>query len=277
MKSLVVLTSSLLAFAVPAALAAPLQPGQFAGSISAGAEFTVDGDVHGGATSSVPLAAVAALRDAGAPPLVLPPEASGAELRIQPRSFEDIYGAAFNITLQGAYGLQGEREVFVALGYTSTGGDTIDVGTAAVVSGTGATLVEVPVTGTFEDYTAWTLEAGLRQYFGVGLLRPYVAGRLGVAFVDEINASFRVPAIDINSALDNVPFYSSTSALIGGIDVGIAYDLSDRFSLELESGVRFFGSLDGDDAAIAGLGLAAINEEGSRTAIPVSIRARWRF
>jgi hypothetical protein len=259
------------------AQAAPVEPGRFAGSISAGAEFSIDGDVHGGATSSVPLSAVAALRDAGAPPLTLPAGASGAELRIQSRSFDEIYGDAMNITLQGAYGLEGNREILLGLGYTSAGEGSVEVGTAAVVSGSGATLVEVPVNGTFGDYKAWVVEAGLRQYFGGGAFKPYIAGRVGAAFVNDIRASFSVPALDINAALNNVPFYDSTTVLTGGIDLGVSYDVSDNFSLQVETGIRFAGGLDGNDANIGGLGLASINEEGSRTVIPVSVRARWVF
>jgi hypothetical protein len=117
----------------------------------------------------------------------------------------------------------------------------------------------------------------LRQYFGGGAFKPYIAGRVGAAFVNDIRASFSVPALDINAALNNVPFYDSTTVLTGGIDLGVSYDVSDNFSLQVETGIRFAGGLDGNDANIGGLGLASINEEGSRTVIPVSVRARWVF
>ena len=37
------------------------------------------------------------------------------------------------------------------------------------------------------------------------------------------------------------------------------------------------GELSGDDSAIGGLGLAAINDTGSRVSMPLSITARWDF
>ncbi|MDX2234353.1 MAG: hypothetical protein NW200_07630 [Hyphomonadaceae bacterium] len=251
------------------AMAAPLEQGRFAGSVSVGAEFPVDGDVHGGAIA--PVASLAALNPN------LP--AAAAELRIGSRSFDDIYGEAAVVELEGAYGVGGDREVFGALRYVKADEGTVQVGTAFVP----ALSAELPVFGTFGDFESTSLEAGVRQYFGAGALRPYVAGRAGVAFVEEIRASFRVPvpagvgAEPNDIALTNVPFYGDTTTVTAGFDVGVSYDVSDRLSLIAETGLRYQGDLDGDDAAIGGLGLGSINEEGSRIAAPVTVKLRYAF
>jgi hypothetical protein len=266
-----------LALTIGGALAAPLAPGQFGAALSGGVEFPAGGDVHGGATADVPLSAVAALRDAGAPPLALPAGAAAAQLRIGARSYDDIYGHLTRFGLEGAYGLTGGRELFGGVAYAMAGEGTVQVGTAAVVSAAGATLVEVPVTGTFGDLESWSVEAGLRQHFGAGAFRPYVAARVGVAFVDEIRASFRVPALNITTALNDVPFYDSSTAFTGGLDAGLSYDIGERFALQLEAGLRYVADLAGDDSAIGGLGLAGINDGGERLAIPVTLRLSWRY
>jgi hypothetical protein len=251
------------------AVAGPLDKGKFAGSVSVGAEFPVDGDVHGGATA--PVASLAALN----PNLPAAP----AELRIQSRSFEDIYGEAITYGIEGAYGLGGNREVFGAVRRTEADEGTVQVGTAFVP----ALSATLPVFGTFGDLKVTSIEGGVRQYFGASAFKPYVAGRAGVAFVDEIRASFSVPVPagvgtepnDIN--IRNAPFYGDTTTFTVGLDVGAAWDLNDRWSINAETGLRYTGELDGDDSALAGLGLSSINDDGARLSVPVTVTARYTF
>jgi hypothetical protein len=249
---------------------APLAQGQFAGSLEAGAEFPVDGDLHGGATAQV--ASLAALNPN------LP--AANAELRIQSRSYDDIYGEAATIALEGAYGLGSNREVFAAVRRTEADESQVQVGTAFVP----ALSAELPVFGRFGAYEATSLEVGLRQYFGgESAIKPYIAGRAGVTFVDEIRASFSVPVPNgVGSepndiAINNVAFYDETTSFIVGVDVGVSFDVTDRFSLSAETGLRYQGELDGNDSAIGGLGLASINDDGARVFAPLVIRGSLKF
>lgn len=251
------------------AFAGPLEPGQFAGSAIVGTEITVDGDVHGGAKA--PVASLQALN----PNLPAAP----AELRIESRSFDDIYGNATTYGVEGRYGLTGNREVFGEVRRTEAGGSTVQVGTA-VVPALSATL---PVNGTFEDFKSTNIEAGVRQYFGSGKVKPYVAARAGVAVVDEIRASFKVPVPngvgaepnDIN--INNVPFYDSSTTVTVGLDVGVSWDVSERLTVSAEAGIRYRDSLDGNDAAIGGLGLAAINDDSSAVSVPVTFKVSYKF
>jgi hypothetical protein len=263
------ITISAVFMAASPAVAGPLEAGKFAGSVSVGAEYPVDGDVHGGATA--PVASLAALNPN------LP--AVGAELRIQSRSFDDIYGEALTYGVEGAYGLGGNREFFGAVRRTEADQGTVQVGTAFVP----ALSASLPVFGTFGDLKVTSIEAGVRQYFGDSAIKPYVAGRAGVALVDEIRASFSVPVPagvgaepnDIN--LNNVPFYGDTTTWTVGVDVGAAWDITDRWSLMAETGLRYSGDLDGDDAALSTLGLSSINDEGARFSVPVTVTARYAF
>jgi hypothetical protein len=256
-------------FLVTPAFAAPLKPGEFAGSVSVGTEIPVDGDVHGGT-----MAPVSSLQGLNGNLPDVP-----AELRIESRSYDDIYDNATTYGIEGRYGLEGDREVFAEIRRTEAGGGAVQVGTAFVP----ALPATLPVNGTFEDYKSTTIEAGVRQYFGKGKVKPYVAARAGVAFVDEIRASFAVPVPDgvgtnpndIN--INNVAFYDDTTTYSVGVDVGASWEVSERLSVSAEAGIRYRGDLDGNDSAIGGLGLSSINDDSSSITVPVTVKLSYKF
>lgn len=59
--------------------------------------------------------------------------------------------------------------------------------------------------------------------------------------------------------------------------MGLLIPVGETFSLAVASGLRYSGDLKDDDSAIAGLGLARINDTGSRLSVPVTLTARWDF
>ncbi|MBL0227684.1 hypothetical protein [Thermomonas sp.] len=101
------------------------------------------------------------------------------------------------------------------------------------------------------------------------------AGRVGTTRVDDISATFEIPDADI--LLSDVPFFEAGWNFSGSADVGVMWALSDAASLGLEVGARYHGDLDGDDSAIGGLALASINDTGSRTSFPISLRFQMKF
>ncbi len=277
LSALVLLSSA--AFAATASAQA-VDAGRWAVSGSVGSELSTSGDVHGGATTGeIPLRVIASLRDPGAPALPGAITATGnaGQLRIQSRGFDDIYDNAMTFNLEGTYGLGGGREVFGSFDYVKADEGSVQVGTAAVVNGS-TTVAEVPVYGRFGEYKGMGVSVGLRQWFNEGgTLQPYIAGRVGASKIDAIDASFTIPDLTINQSLQNVPFYDETTILTAGVDVGVSYALSETISVTAETGVRYYGDLDGNDSAIGGLGLASINEEGKRVTYPISIKLRAVF
>lgn len=249
--------------------AAPLDAGQFALSGSAGADFSLDGDVHGGAT-----AAVGSLRALN-PNLPAVP----AELRIESRSFDRIYGDATYLELEGAYGLGNNREVFLAVRHVEAGDGEVQVGTAFVP----ALNASLPVRGTFSDYKTTGVEVGLRQHFGSGPLRPYVAARTGVADPQRIRASFVVPvpagvgAEPNDIVLNDVPFYDGKPVWTAGLDLGVNYDLGETLSIGAQGSLRYQADLKGDDSAIGGLGLGSINDDSARWTGSLGVRTTLKF
>ena len=82
-----ILLSSVVAVCAAGAAQAQTAPGSWTFSLEGGAEFPTSGEVHGGATAPVP----------NLGPLNPALAGVNAELRIQSRSFDDIYGEGMNL------------------------------------------------------------------------------------------------------------------------------------------------------------------------------------
>ena len=255
-----VLCAALCALASPA-LAAP-ESGRFSLSVLGGADMPISGDVHDGATVAVP--------DLGP----LNPALAGvdAELRIRARDHDEIYGTATSLGLELAYGLSDQSEVFLQARETNADDGRVRVGTAFVP----ALATELDVFGRFSDYEAYTWEFGYRHFFGdKGKFRPFFAARLGATETDVIQATFEIP--DAAITIQDAPFYEKGWAVSGGVEAGVLVPFTDNFSMTFTAGLSYIGDLSDDDSAIAGLGLASINDTGSRVSLPVMVTGRWDF
>jgi hypothetical protein len=255
------LGAALLMAAGPAFAAGPEQ-GKFSMSVFGGVDFPVSGDVHAGAVAPVP--------DLGP----LNPALAGvsAELRIRSRTHDQIYGNALFYGLEVGYGLNDRSEIFLQAKETSADDGRVRVGAAYVP----ALDTELDVFGRFSSYDAYTWEVGYRYFFGDGdRVRPFVAARVGATETDDIRATFEIP--DAAITIQDAPFYKKDWALSGGLEAGAQIAFTERFSMRLAAGVNYIDDLSDDDSAIAGLGLASINDTGSRVSIPLSITGRWDF
>lgn len=256
-----ILGALMLVVAGPGYAAGP-EEGKFSMSVSGGVDMPVSGDVHSGAVAQVPDLAP------------LNPALAGvsAELRIRSRSHEQIYGTARSLGLELGYGLSDRSEVFLQARETSADEGRVRVGAAYVP----ALDAELDIFGRFSSYDAYTWEAGYRRFFrDGGRVRPFFAARLGATETDIIRATFEIP--DASISIPNAPFYEKGWALSAGLEAGAQISFTEHFSMTLAAGVNYIDDLSDDDSAIAGLGLAAINDTGSRVSIPLSITGRWDF
>lgn len=254
-----------LACAAPAALA---ETGGFSFALRGAADTSVSGDVHGGATLDVP--------DLGAVPTAISAlDGVPGIIGVESRAFDDIYDTGWTLGGEMSYGYTDATRFFVSLDYTRLDAGDEQVGSVTVPA-LGATL---PLRGDFGDYEAWSAQVGMRYRFANrGLWTPFVGGRLGATRIESIEARFFVPFQDGNAVdLTNVPFFDSSTAFTGGIDFGLDYEISDTFGLGLIASLQYVDAPDGDDAALGGLGLGSINDEGERWSLPVGLRARWTF
>lgn len=239
------------------------EAGKITGTIFGGAEFPVGGTVHTGATS--------AIADLGA----LNPALAGvpATLNIEKRSQNAVYDRAWTLGAELAYGLNDNGQILAQFRYSRANGNRIQVGTAVAGAPVNATL---PVFGTFSDAKTFSGEVGYRQFFGsTEGVRPYLAGKVGAAKRSKVNATFEIPDAAITIA--NAPFTRASWVFSAGADAGVSIPVSPAFSLQAETGLRYQGGLRDNDTALSGLGLAAINDDGKRWSVPLTVRATFKF
>ena len=245
----------------PAVAAGP-EAGRWSMSLLGGIDVPVSGDVHDGAVAAVP--------DLGP----LNPALAGidAELRIGARDHGRVYDNASTTGLAFGYGLADDREIYAQVQQTRASGGTVQVGGAYVP----ALATELPVMGAFDTYKALSVEVGYRHYFGQpGAARPFAGARLGATQTDAVNATFTIA--DAGITIANAPFYDKGWVVSGGLELGVLMPVSDTFSVTLATGLRYHGDMKDDDSAIGGLGLARINDTGSRVSVPVTATLRWDF
>lgn len=237
--------------------------GQMALALEGGLGFPIDGTMHGGA--NVDIANLGILNPAldGIP----------ATLQIGERSQDDVYGRNWSIGAELSYGLSTNAELFGAFRYQEADGGRINVGQAVAGAPVNASL---PVFGDFSDYKSLSGEIGVRYYMAAeSTVSPYVAGRIGMARISEITSTFTVP--DAGISLPDTPFSDSSWVLSAGADIGVSIRLSENVYLQPEVGLHYQDGPSGNDSALGGLGLASINDFGSRLTVPVRVRARFGF
>ena len=190
----------------------------------------------------------------------------GQPTTIRPQSFGDVYGTGVQWQFSGGYMVDEINEVRAQFTYQRVGSDLVELGTTG-----GQELV-----ATFDDYKAWSIEAGYRHYFARRLekLRPYGGAMLGVSIIDEIDGAFAAPAAGITRAATD--FYDGTAALTLGFNGGVLYALNPQLDLNAQVGFRYNSGLSQIDQLV-GTGLENINDKSARWTMPISIGIRFNF
>ena len=211
-------------------------------SFDLGTQVALSGDVHGGGSGTV---------------LSLPTQ-------VQTRSYGDIYGNGFYWAAGLGYRVGEAGEIRVQGSYTDNPADRLQVGTVA----------GLPLLALFDDYRAFGMDFGYRQYFGTALVRPYVCAGGGFVRLDAIQSEFSVPAAGV--VLSNVDMYDTSVVPSLGAGGGVQISLSDRFAIQ--GGVEFRWQGDANDLdGLVGTGLESINDESRRWSMPVTGGITVRF
>jgi Outer membrane protein beta-barrel domain len=185
---------------------------------------------------------------------------------IQSQSFGDVYGTGVVWQFGGGYKLDEINEVRAQFSYQRVGSDLVTLGTAG----------NSDLVATFDDYRAWSIEAGYRRYFSQRLerLRPYAGAALGVSIIDEIDGAFAAPQAGITRFATD--FYDGTAALTLGVNGGVLYALNDRIDVNGQMGFRYNSGLSEIDS-LRGTGLEDINDKSARWTLPISFGIRFNF
>ena len=211
-------------------------------SFDLGTQVALSGDVHGGGSGTV---------------LNLPTQVEG-------RSYGDIYGNGFYWAAGLGYRIGEAGEIRVQGSYISNPADRLQVGTVA----------GLPLFALFDDYKAFGMDFGYRQYFGTAMARPFVGAGGGFVRVDTIQSELSVPAAGV--VLSNVNMYDTSVVPSVGVGGGVQINLSDRVAVQ--GGVEFKWQGDATDLdGLAGTGLESINDESRRWSMPITGGITVRF
>jgi hypothetical protein len=226
------------------ALPAAAQTNPWSLAFNAGADLPLWGDVHGAGTGRV----------------------LNLSTTVESRTYDDIYGKPFTWSVDLGYLATPTGEVRARFSRTNGKADRIQVGDVAAL----ALFAE------FEEYVAVGVDFGYRQYLAgdTSPVRPFVGGSVGFVRVDEINATFTVPAASV--VLANVPMYSSSTVPALAVSTGAQFAVGARFGLQVGVDFRWQGDLEPVDG-LAGTGLEPINDESRRWSMPITAGAVVRF
>ena len=218
------------------------QSNLWSASFDLGTQAALSGNVHGGGSGTV----------------------IGLPTQVQARSYGDIYGNGFYWAAGVGYRVGGAGEIRVQGSYTGNPAERLQVGTVA----------GLPLFALFDDYKAFGMDFGYRQYFGTTMARPYVAATGGFVRVDTIQSEFSVPAAGV--VLPNVDMYDTSVVPSFAAGGGIQINLSERFAIQ--GGVEFKWQGDTADLdGLAGTGLEPINDESRRWSLPITGGITVRF
>lgn len=194
-------------------------------------------------------------------------------------SFDDVYGNA------STYGLRAGRacdwgRMYVGFEYTeASAGDSLQLGTYVYDHG----LSQKDVFGKFSDYSDYALLLGVeRDLFRaagggknpvrVNRFRPWVGAQIGIRFVDGIDATVTdAYGYDVGMLTADSPhaIFDDSVVFTAAFTCGVAFDLNDRISIGVESGVRYQTALDDVDDGLSILGFDGGNDDADLLAIPV--------
>ncbi len=211
-------------------------------SFDVGAQAALSGDAHGGASGQV---------------LNLPTSVTA-------RSYGDVYGPGFLWGAGLGYLVTPNGEIRVLGSYTSNPSSNLQVGTVA----------GLPLFAKFDDYKAFGMDFGYRQYLRSGSIKPFIGGSAGFTRVSAISSTLTVPAANVT--LNDIGFYESSTVpsftLSGGVQVALTGNVA------LQGGVdfRWHGELSQNEG-LTGTGLESINDASSRWALPITGGITFRF
>jgi hypothetical protein len=181
------------------------------------------------------------------------------------QALSNHFSDALRLRFTGSLGLDYNKEAYATLAYGKYNGTERIIGS---VSG-------YPLLARLSNVDAFDIEGGLRYYLKPeGPIRTYVAGAVGLRFLQATDATFRV--VEVGLTLANQPYFKSSTLFIFGGDAGVSYDVSDRTAVGIELGLRYQGK-PGAEQLFTDPNLKGVNDTGSRWSLPMSAFLTVRF
>jgi hypothetical protein len=181
------------------------------------------------------------------------------------QALSNHFSDGLRLRFTGSLGLDYNKEAYATVAYGKYNGTERIIGS---ISG-------FPLLARLSNVDAFDIEGGLRYYLKPeGPIRTYVAGALGLRFLQATDVTFRV--VEVGLTLANQPYFKGSTLLIFGGDAGVSYDISDTMALGIELGLRYQGKPEAEPL-FADPKLQGVNNTGSRWTLPLSAFLRVRF
>jgi hypothetical protein len=191
---------------------------------------------------------------------------NGVPVVFDSQPFDEVYGNGLIWQFGAGYMLDELNEVRAQVSYQGVGADVAELGTAGAFG----------LVATFDDYSAWSIEAGYRRYFLLAQerLKPFFGATLGVSIISEIDGALASPQAGLERYATD--FYDGTAALTLGASGGLLYNLNERLDVTGQLGFRYNSGLAAIDA-FEGTGLEDVNDKSSRWTMPITFGLRVKF
>lgn len=201
--------------------------------------------------------------------------------RINKVGFDDAYDNASTYGLRVGRACERGR-IYLGFEYTEASAGTVEMGNTMEVGG-----IPVPddpiIMGNFGDYSDYALVLGVeRNLFrgncdpknpvGLSRLRPWVGAQIGIRFVDGISATTHLLDLGgqaIPGSGATMELYDDSVVFTAAFTLGLAYDLTDRITIGVETGLRYQTALDDVDDDLGPMGFGSANDDGDLLAVPV--------
>lgn len=186
-------------------------------------------------------------------------------------SFDDVYDDAATYGIRFGRACEKGR-IYVGFEYTEAGGKSTEIGNVI------ENKVDPTIVGDFGTYSDYGLVLGVERDLFRGhtggknpvigsKFRPWIGAQVGIRFVDGIDVTTHL--VDdygyvVPGSGSKVSLYDDTLVFTAAFTFGLAFDLTDRVTIGVESGLRYQTGLDGSD-----IGIGSANNDGDLLAIPV--------
>ena len=174
-------------------------------------------------------------------------------------SYNDAFDEAVHYDLAATYDISPSTTLIGRVGYAEADGNEFNLGSASE-----GTVVDAPITASVEDLEQYTIEGGVRQYFGGrSAIRPYVGATGGFTYTDDVDFTQTSAAFaggpETQQLIDGG--WNPTAAGV----VGAEYAVGARTAIGVEAGIRWTDNPD------------TIVSSSDRWSVPVRLRGRVAF
>ena len=155
--------------------------------------------------------------------------------------------------------------MFFGYRFTSGTADQLQVG-SAIISPLTTPIVE-PINAQYSEFRESQLQLGFLNSQCMNCNLEFLwGGRIGIGFVDEINATYEIPNY---VTLTDVPFYDDSTTMSFGFNFGLQRKFGCHMSAHVLTGIEYRTSLNADNSGLDTYGLNGLNDGSGFASLPI--------